>query len=211
MKKITTTLFIAFCLMITHTVNAQVKFGIVGGLDLTKVSYNKLPDMSSDNRAGWFIGPKVEFTVPVVGIGIDAALEYSQRRMNNNTGIYNGETTASAEEITTSKYYRSIEIPINLRYQIGFQSIAAVYFVTGPQFGFQVGNKDWYVVDQTSFEWKKSNVSWNFGAGVKLINHIEVGVGYNLALTKFAKFTGVGSDDASFKANSWQIQMAYLF
>ena len=211
MKRITTTLMLIFALMTAYTANAQVKFGVTAGMDLTKVSYNKLPDMSSNNRAGWFLGPKVEFTVPIVGIGIDAALEYSQRRINNNTGIYNGTTTTTGTEITASKYYRSIEIPINLRYQIGLQSVAAVYFVTGPQFGFQLGNKNWYVVDQTSFEWKKANVSWNFGVGVKLISHLEIGAGYNLALSKLAKFTGTGNNGGSFKANSWQIQAAYIF
>ena len=60
---------------------AQLKFGIVGGLNLTKLS-TKGNNFSSDNRAGWYIGPKVEFTLPIVNLSVDAALEYSQRQMN---------------------------------------------------------------------------------------------------------------------------------
>ena len=53
------------------------------------------------------------------------------------------------------------------------------------------------------------NVSWNVGAGVKLLGHFELGVGYNIMLGKYAKTYGAGT--YSFRYNTFQVQAAYLF
>ncbi len=198
MRKLLFTL-IAFCsLMLGNTVNAQVKFGVVGGWNVSKVSYEDLQG-TAKSRSGWYLGPKAQFTLPLVGIGLDVAAEYSQRKLNADGN---------------NKTYRSIEIPLNLRYQIGI-NLAKVYVMTGPQFGFQVGSDIWNVKDPTNttaaqetFKLKKSNVSWNVGAGVQLFSHLEAGIGYNFALSKYAKLL---NGDGTIKANTWQIQVAYLF
>jgi opacity protein-like surface antigen len=206
MKKLVRTLLVALSLFfVASSIQAQTSFGVVGGLNLSKLSYNDLPNaLSSNNRCGWYIGPKIEFKVPVIGIGIDASVEYSQRMMN-------GEGMTS-DGYSSSQYLKTIEIPLNLRFNFGMSSIASVYAATGPQFGFNIGDRSWSWKDVNSnvdgFELKKSNVTWNIGAGVKLINHLEVGLGYNIALSKFAKrYAG----DGNFKSNSWQFQLAYMF
>lgn len=44
--------------------------GVKGGVNVMKVTFDdKL--LKSDNMAGFFIGPMAEFTIPVVGLGID--------------------------------------------------------------------------------------------------------------------------------------------
>ena len=81
MRKLLFTL-IAFCsLMLGNTVNAQVKFGVVGGWNVSKVSYEDLQG-TAKSRSGWYLGPKAQFTLPLVGIGLDVAAEYSQRKLN---------------------------------------------------------------------------------------------------------------------------------
>ena len=189
MKKLLSTFFLALALCAANTVEAQVKIGVVAGMNLSKLSFDKVPDCSSSNRTGWYVGPKAQFTLPVVGIGLDVAAEYSQRKLN-----VNGE----------SKTSRSIEIPLNLRYQFGI-SLAKVYIATGPQFGFQMGNSKWNTAVE-SFDLKKSSTTWNVGAGVMLLNHLEVGAIYNIALSKYAKKT---TGDGAFKVNTWQVQLAY--
>ena len=189
MKKVLSALILVCALITTHTVNAQVKVGVVAGMNLSKLSYDKVPDCSSGNRVGWYVGPKAQLSIPIVGIGLDIAAEYSQRKLNTN-----GE----------NKTYRSVEIPLNLRYQFGI-SLAKVYVATGPQFGFQMGNKSWKTATE-DFELKRSNTTWNVGAGVMLFNHLEVGAVYNIALSKYAKKL---NGDGTFKVNTWQIQMAY--
>ena len=61
-----------------------------------------------------------------------------------------------------------IDIPINLKYTLGLGSMAGIYFATGPQFSFNVGDKKLF--DSETYKMKSSNFSWNVGAGVKLIN-----------------------------------------
>ena len=54
-----------------------------------------------------------------------------------------------------------------------------------------------------------SVLTWNIGAGVKLLKHLEVGVGYNIALSKFAKYTG--TQESSLKGNTFQVHVGYFF
>ncbi len=200
MRKFLGTLLVACAFVFASTPTyAQLDFGIVGGLNLNKISYKSMPSFSSDNRCGWYIGPKLEFTIPIVGLGIDASLQYSQRRINADDILENSSTT-----------YKSLEIPINVRYGVGLSSLAYLFVATGPQFGFNVGSSNWVFNELESFSFKKSNVSWNIGVGAKLLSHLEIGAGYNFGITKLAKLAGVLSD-GSVRNNSWQLQVAYFF
>lgn len=207
MKKMMLLLAAAMLLSVS-TSQAQIQWGIVGGTNLSKVNFSKdldrLPyNLKSKNMSGWYIGPKVNVKIPIVGLGVDAALEFSQKKLQ-----------AHNNEVNSSKTFRSVEIPINLRYNFSAGKLASVYLATGPQFGFNVGNKNWKLKNvESAYEetFKKSNMStsWNVGAGVKLLNHVEVGLLYNIALSKYYK--KAGSEDYNFRSNSFQIQAAILF
>lgn len=184
------------------TASAQFKFGLVAGMNMSKLSFDNGKYFDSDNRAGWYVGPKVWFNIPIVGLGVNASAQYSQRRMNVKSG--DGE-----DAVSDSKNLNTIEIPINVRYTLGLGSIASVYAETGPQFGFNVGNK---TISEVA-KFKSSNVTWNVGIGARVLGHLEAGVGYNIALSKFGELvpdalTGTKND---FKSNTWQVQVAYLF
>ncbi len=204
MKKIVSILSVAIIMMMAAApAGAQVNFGLTGGVNLSKMSLDKIPDVSSNNRAGWFVGPKVLVKIPVVGLGADAAVLYSQRRMNVENKV--GENA--------SKNYCSVEIPVNLRYSVGLSSLASLFLATGPQFGFNVGNKTWKALksgeEPENFKLKKSNVTWNIGVGAMLLNHVEASVGYNFGVSKLAE--QFGNEGGSFKGNTWQLKVAYYF
>ena len=77
--------FTLVVLLATMTVaaQAQVKFGVKGGLNLTNMKFdNSIVDKS--NQTGFFIGPTINFTLPVVGLGIDASALYDQRSAEVN-------------------------------------------------------------------------------------------------------------------------------
>ena len=65
MKKIISVLMVAVCLMMAAPAQAQLHFGVKGGLNLSKVSFSK-SDLKGDNKTGWFIGPMAEFTLPLL-------------------------------------------------------------------------------------------------------------------------------------------------
>lgn len=175
---------------------AQLDLGLVAGMNLNKADLNKGPkNFHSSNRCGWYVGPKLEVTLPLAGIGVDIAALYSQRNIN-------GE--ADGMEKTTK--LNTIEIPLNLRCQFGLKSLVAAYIATGPQFGFNVGTKSMWRASE--YKIQNSILTWNIGAGVKVLKHLEVGVGYNIALSKFAKYTGT---QQSMKTNTFQAHLGYFF
>ena len=176
MKKI---LFVVALLAATMTVQAQgLKFGIKGGLNLTKMTFSK-DVYSSDNQAGFYLGPTLKLSLPL-GFCVDAAALYDQRSAKVES---NGQAGTGDEKIKQ----KSIQIPINARYNIGLGSEAGIYLAVGPQFGFPVGDKV-YNTKVGEYTLKSSNLSFNFGAGVYLLNHLEVGFSYNLAAGKSGEF-----------------------
>lgn len=211
MKKIITLVLVAMGLMVAKPSEAQIQFGVKGGLNITDMSMDsKVLDAS--NRTGFFIGPSVKFTLPVVGLGIDAAALYDQRE---------AKLKADAEKMTGTDYssnkvkQQSINIPINLRYGFGLGSLASIYLAAGPQFGFNVGDKDFDWVKGTSYRLKSTNFSVNVGAGVSLVKHIEVGFNYNIACGKTGEVKTATVAEKILKgegkSNAWQIYAAYYF
>ena len=75
MKKIYSTIVMAAVLLLAMPAQAQVKFGFRGGANLVnmKLSGDFTNNLAKDNRAGFYIGPTVKFTVPIVGLSMDAS------------------------------------------------------------------------------------------------------------------------------------------
>ena len=171
-------------------------WGVMGGINLSKVNFST-ETFKTENRLGWFVGPKVQLSLPL-GFGCDAAALYSQHRLNLDA------------ESNTTETLRSVEIPINLRYSIGLGSTASVYLATGPQFGINVGS-DKFKAGKAAyvFDTKTWNTSWNVGAGVKVLGHLEIGISYNIALSKYAESTA--GEDYDFKTNNFQAHACYYF
>ena len=204
MKKILTVVVLFAALMTAVPAKAEVKFGLKGGLNLTSMSLDaNLVDKS--NQAGFFIGPTVKFTIPIVGLGFDASALYDQRKAKVDDS-YGAEMDVKQQ---------SIQIPINIRYGIGLGSTASIYFFAGPQFGFNVGDKS---IKTTASEWtfKSSNVSANVGLGLMLLGHLQVSANYNFALGKTGDFETLPAAASAIKTadgkiNAWQIGVTYFF
>ncbi|MBR2017736.1 MAG: outer membrane beta-barrel protein, partial [Prevotella sp.] len=78
MKKLLSTLLLVVAIFAATTAQAQIKFGVKGGLNVTDMSLSA-DVIDKSNQTGFFIGPTVKFTLPLVGLGIDAAALYDQR------------------------------------------------------------------------------------------------------------------------------------
>lgn len=197
MKKMISVLMVAVCLMMAAPAQAQLHFGVKGGLNISKLSFSK-DALKGDNKTGFFVGPMAEFTVPIIGVGADIAALYSQ-------------TELAAKGYNTDVKLKTIEIPVNLKWSFGFGSMLGAYIAAGPQFGFNIGNKKGFM----DYELKKNNTTFNVGAGVKLIRHLQVGVNYNFALSHTATIdvprAADGIETIKIKNNTWQVSLAYLF
>jgi hypothetical protein len=210
MKKLLTSVLFATFLLSVAPASAQIKFGLKGGLNVTNMSFSS-EVLNSSNRSGFFVGPTLKFVIPIVGLGVDASALYDQR-----------ESKMDGEKVTG----KNLNIPINLRYTIGLGDLAGIFLAAGPQFGFNLGDKsyDFQSLSSTKataaqYKLKDSQFSINVGAGVTLVNHLEIGATYNIVCGKTGDVNYYdaagkavsGLDGATTKTNAWQVSLAYYF
>lgn len=217
MKKLFTAAIVALSMMFgANNAQAQVQFGIKGGLNVTSMSLDKDKLLDTENQAGFFIGPTVKFTLPIVGLGIDASALYDQREAKAKIKGDGDEKDIKSARLKT----QAINIPINVRYGVGLGSVANVFFFAGPQFGFNVGDKNKSIF-QDAAEWKlkSSNFSVNVGLGFTVLSHLQVSANYNIACGKTGDVTFSDAANTALqdvlgkngKANAWQVGLAYYF
>ena len=185
---------------------AQFSWGIQAGLNMSNVSVKEAVDDAGGavkSRTGFFVGPTVKFTLPIIGLGIDASALYDQRE-----GKSGDETIKS----------QSLQIPINVRYGVGLGSIAEVFAFAGPQFGFKLGGDEDTSIGGTKVsEWtlKSSNLSANIGIGATILSKLQAKLNYNIALGTTGEYkgniNGVMQEISSAKFNAWQVSLAYFF
>ena len=215
MKKVLTLIVMAVAFAMPS--KAQVSFGVKGGLNLTNMTIDKnnLEDLFK-NKAGFFAGVTVKVGLPLVpGLAFDGAALYDQRE--GDIEVYTGfsENDKSTEKLKS----QSIQIPINLRYEIGLGESANVFIFAGPQVGFNIGDKTselWN--DMAEWRLKSSNFSANVGLGFTIMSHLQLTANYNIALGKTGEVDFKSAVDKTWdtvkgdaKANSWQIALAYYF
>lgn len=190
-----------------NNASAQIKFGLKGGVNVTDMSLNSSV-FDASNRTGFFVGPTIKVQLPLVGLGIDASALYDQREAKIKVG-----NTTTKETLRS----QAINIPINLRYGWGLSSMANIFLFAGPQFGFNVGDKDQKITESTTWSVKNSNFSLNFGAGVTLLSHLQLTANYNVVCGKTSDATitegleQLTNKEVRSRANAWQIALAYYF
>lgn len=207
MKKILSLVFIVAAMMYATSANAQVKFGLKGGLNVTSMSFSE-DVFDASNKTGFFVGPMVKVTVPIVGLSFDAAALYDQKEAKVKANGDDYDLTGKNVK------QQSINIPVNVRYGFGLSSLANAFVFAGPQWGINVGDKNFKWADTASYSLKKSNFSVNVGAGVTLLSHLQISANYNIACGKTAEvnlLNGVGKAIDKSNNNSWQIALGYWF
>ena len=198
MKKILNTLMLAFgLLLMAMPADAQIRFGVKGGVNLTQVETNL--KLIKDNSTGYFIGPMIEATIPGIGLGVDGAIMYAQR----------GKDELKME---------GVEVPLNLKLTIGAGSSLSIFLAAGPDFFLNLKDIDLGAIDATidgyKAKEKKAQVGLNLGGGVKLMQHLQLGLNYMIPLGdsfSFKKAADAVGEDESFKYKNWQLTLAYIF
>lgn len=210
MKKVLSIVFLVAAMLFAANANAQIKFGLKGGLNVTSMSFSE-EVFDASNKTGFFVGPMVKVTVPIVGLSFDAAALYDQKEADV-------KYAAEGELGKVNVKQQSINIPVNVRYGFGLSSLANIFLFAGPQWGINVGDKNFKWNEPSSYSLKKSNFSVNVGAGVTLLNHLQVSANYNIACGKSADASLSKALDAAANAgkdkshnNSWQIALGYWF
>lgn len=204
MRKIISVLIAAVLLGMAMPAEAQIKFGVKGGVNLAKADLDK-STLTTNNFTGFFLGPMIDLRIPIVGLGVDGALLFSQKGAK-----LKGETNTNPGIINETIRQNGLEIPVNLKYSIGLGDMAGIYFAAGPSFFFNFSDDK--KIGDTEFQMKSSQLAINLGFGIKLLNHLQIGANYNMPLTDSAEVTfGSLTNGDSYKTKTWQISVAYLF
>ncbi|MBD5245794.1 MAG: porin family protein [Barnesiella sp.] len=178
------------------TAQAQFRFGVKAGVAINELKFNESA-FNSGNRAGFTGGVMAEFTVPVIGVGCDASVMYARRSFETVT------------DNTTSTFNRDyINIPVNLKYKIQIPVVSKIitpFITTGPDFSILVSKKN---IEQ-AWSNKKFDTAWTVGAGVQLINHLQVAATYGWGLSKSS--SSDSGLDLYGKNRCWTVTAAYLF
>lgn len=199
MKKVTGLVLIILMAFIAVPAKSQLKFGVKGGLNISSVHLNS-DILKADNVTGFQIGPMIETTIPLIGVGLDAAILYSQKGMDVKS------ETGTSTNVKTDY----IDVPVNLKWKFGLPIIKG-YLAAGPYIGFRVGgDKFWEIPGSVVGQVKAKNFSagLNFGAGVELISHLQVGINYGLGLTDNYS---AEKYDLNARNRGWSVTAAILF
>lgn len=195
MKRICILVMITCMLTITPAYSQIFQAGVKGGVSLSKISFSgSKSNLRADNRTGFFIGPTAEVKIPLVGIGLEISALYAQDKLECDY--------ASAD-------LNILKVPVNFKWSAGIRKIVSVYVAAGPQFDFNLGHT-W----ESDYLIEKRKISCNVGTGIKLINHIQLGVNYNFSFNRMA--TLYISDEwgeehsVRIKNNGWQVSLTFL-
>lgn len=211
MKKIKAALVSAIMLCAALVAGVQsasaggpLRFGVKAGVNVNEMKFNESA-FDASNRPGFTGGVTLQFVAPILNIGVDASVMYTHRQ-NRIYFTEDGET----EGITSNSDY--IEIPVNFRWNISVPLISKVvtpYLFTGPDFSFLMSNKN----VKNAWNNRTFDLGWNFGLGLRFVDHLEIGASYGLGITNSASADNAlyGKNLADGKNRFWTITAAWLF
>ncbi|WP_347174329.1 porin family protein [Polaribacter uvawellassae] len=162
MKRILLMMCLAFGL--SQTSNAQINFGIKGGINYNSNSFSDVKDdvfSGAESKTGYHAGIWLRFKVPVIGLYIRPELVYTNLENNVNfTQIVGGNAVG---QIKTSYNFQKIDIPVLVGKKIF--GIGNVYI--GPSFQY-ILSSDFGFSDLKEVNSDGFTLGLQFGGGVEL-------------------------------------------
>jgi hypothetical protein len=185
MKKIT---LIIVCALSFAVSQAQVKYGVKGGLNFANLTG---PDVEDNKmRMSFHLGAFANFSV-------------ADRFSVQPELVFSSQGAKFEDPGDDTKYRLSyLNIPIVGQYN----DPSGFYAETGPQFGFLLAAKvkDDGSTSDAKDAFKTVDFAWAFGAGYKFTDKASVGARFNLGLANV-----VDNDDAKVRNSVIQIGIAY--
>jgi len=184
MKKFIISIMFMACYM--SLINAQVHFGIKGGVNFDNFNLKGAKnELTISNSAGWQAGVLLQFKVPVIGIGVQPELLYTVRN-------------AKANEVSNRISY--LEVPLNVQWGLNL-AILRPYLMAGPYFSYALNFKGNELKDRIE------KIDWGVGLGAGVeIRKIQFGARYQWGIQDVSHVR-----DFKIKNNSFRLSMAILF
>lgn len=180
--------------------DAQLRFGLKGGYDVSSNDINK-DILNASNRLGFQVGGTMELMAPILGLGGEISVLYGHQQYDVKGGD-------SGYDLSNYDYLR---VPLNLKKKFSLIGLLGVFIQAGPYVEFKINGGDFKDIDN-QYKSKSFGTGINAGAGVELLNHLELGMYYRKALTD-----NYGGDTPDFgdiwkkKPDRWSVDLTYFF
>lgn len=178
----------------TAQAGSPLRFGVKAGATVNSLKFNN-DLLSSSNRCGFTGGLNLQFSAPIIGVGVDASLMYTRR-----------EAQVKVMNEASNVHSDYIEIPVLFRWNIGLPGVGKIvtpYLATGPDFSFLMSKKN----AENALANKTFDFAWDFGLGLRLVDHLELGAFYGLGISNAAS----GDQSLHGKNRFWTVTAAWLF
>lgn len=164
---------------ITDSMAQGLHFGVKAGVLGNKANISGMRDQfKEESLTGFQVGPMLQYQTGFHGIALDFSLLYVERGIK----LTNTSNRRSADIKT-----QSIDIPIELKWEMGISNNFDLFLGVGPSFSFLVDKDNWGrklahiavdVIDKDlpSMGWRSTEVGLNLGGGVKIVNHLMVAI-----------------------------------
>lgn len=194
--------FVIACMFFIASVqvNAQLRFGLKGGFDISSNDINK-DILNADNRLGFQVGGTMELMAPILGLGGELSVLYGHQQYDLKSGN-------SDYELSDYDYLR---VPLNLKKKFSLIGLLGVFIQAGPYVEFKLSGGDFKDINN-QYKSKSFGTGINAGAGIELMNNLECGMYYRKALT-----SNYGDDSPSFgdiwkkRPDTWSVNLTYFF
>ena len=201
MKKLAIIL-VVFSFVLTPSLRADIRLGVKAGVNLANPSFST-DAIQTSNFTGFQVGPILEFTLPIVGLGMDAAVLYSQQglKFQFDNADFNGRQS-------------TLDVPVNLKFKFGLVKNFGAYLTAGPYASFKLSGNSISIATE-NIKNDLTNESFgagiNLGAGFELFKHLQIGANYRISMTDDYKSLDTGNLDFNGKDRIWSITAAYFF
>ena len=188
MKKVILSIMMMACF--TSLINAQIKFGIKGGVNFENF---KLEDarnqLTLDNAIGWQAGILLQAKIPGIGLGVQPELLYTAKKADIKIIQGSNETNS----------IRYLEVPLNVLWSINLV-VVRPYLIGGPYFCYALKSEG------SVFETQINKFDWGIGLGGGVeIWKLQLGARYSWGLQDVSKA------DFELKNNKFTLSLGILF
>ncbi len=191
MKKI---MLLAIMFVAYNVADAQISFGIKGGLNYNYASISGVDDLAVDNKVGYNVGGFLRVKIPILGLYVQGEPTYT--RLNAEI------TDRTGNNGTTNLGSNRFDLPV-----LAGIKLAIFRIYVGPVMSWNLGSSvDWQDVDIVVND--AMSVGGQIGAGVefgKLMLDVryETGISHELAVA--------GIDNSSFDSRGSQLILGLAF
>lgn len=200
---------IILCLLVfgVSSASAQLRFGLKGGFDVSSNRINK-DILNASNRLGFQVGGAVELMAPLLGLGAELDVLYGHQSYD-----VKGVKTGDGAEYELSDY-NYLRVPLNLKKTFSVLGLFGVFIQAGPYAEFKLSGADFKQKGGVDKQWKSKSfgAGLNAGAGIGLMNHLELGMYYRKSLTdNYGDDSPDMKDLLKKKPDNWSVNLTYFF